>query len=139
MSDSTLCQTLHFAPTLARNRHHHTQERYRSPKAPLAVHHPPATSLSQLVDQDCHYQMLHVAWRRPKCIWQSTSQVTTIIGRLAIDLVLQKELNYDLSARTLYNLALMENDPTACCDRTIPSLVMISLCAYRVPEEIFTS
>jgi hypothetical protein len=59
-------------------------------------------------------------------------------GRSAIDVVLQKELTYDLSARTLFNVAMMENDATACFDRMIPSMVMISLRAYGVPEEIVT-
>jgi hypothetical protein len=57
-------------------------------------------------------------------------------GRSAIDVVLQKELTYDLSARTLNNVAMMENDATACFDRMIPSLVMLSLRAYGVPEQI---
>jgi hypothetical protein len=59
-------------------------------------------------------------------------------GRSAIDVVLQKELTYDLSARTLSNLAMMENDATACFDRMIPSLVMLSLRAYGVPEPVVT-
>jgi hypothetical protein len=33
---------------------------------------------------------------------------------------------------------MMENDATACFDRMIPSLVMISLRAYGAPEEIVT-
>jgi hypothetical protein len=32
----------------------------------------------------------------------------------------------------------MENDATACFDRMLPSLVMISLRAYGVPEELVT-
>jgi hypothetical protein len=57
-------------------------------------------------------------------------------GRSSIDIVLQKELTYDLCLRTLINLGMMENDASACFDRMIPSLVMLSLRAYGVPEEI---
>jgi hypothetical protein len=57
-------------------------------------------------------------------------------GRSAIDVVLQKELTYELSACMLYNLGMMENDATTCFDRMIPSLVMISLRAYGVPENL---
>jgi hypothetical protein len=66
------------------------------------------------------------------------SQAGSRPGRSAIDVVLQKELTYDLSARTLCNLAMMENDATACFDHMIPSLVMLSLRAYGVPEEVIT-
>jgi hypothetical protein len=59
-------------------------------------------------------------------------------GRSAIDVVLQKELTYDLSLRTLTNLAMMENDATACFDRMVPSLVMLALRAKGVPPEITT-
>jgi hypothetical protein len=51
-------------------------------------------------------------------------------GRSAIDVVLQKELTYDLSARTLFNVEMMENDATACFDRMIPSM------RYRIKTKI---
>jgi hypothetical protein len=57
-------------------------------------------------------------------------------GRSAINVVLQKELTYDLAARTLSNLAMMENDATVCFDHMIPSLVMVSLHTYGIPEAI---
>ena len=57
-------------------------------------------------------------------------------GRSANDIVLQKELTYDLAYRTLVSLAMMENDATACFDRMIPSLVNLGLRANGVPEEI---
>ena len=57
-------------------------------------------------------------------------------GRSANDIVLQKELTYDLALRTLTSLAMMENDATACFDRMIPSLVTLSLRAHGVPDEI---
>jgi hypothetical protein len=56
----------------------------------------------------------------------------------AINVVLQKELTYDIAACTLHNLAMMENDATACFDQMIPSLVMLSLRAYRVPKAVIT-
>jgi hypothetical protein len=57
-------------------------------------------------------------------------------GQSAIDVVLQKELMYDLATRTLNNLAIMENVATACFDRMIPSMVMIAMRAYGVPANI---
>jgi hypothetical protein len=51
-------------------------------------------------------------------------------------LTLQKELTYDMAAHTLINTAMMENDAMTCFDRMLPSLVMLSLRAYGVPEEI---
>ena len=50
--------------------------------------------------------------------------------------MLQKELSYDLSLHTLTNLAMMDNDATACFDRMVPSLVMLALRARGVPSEI---
>jgi hypothetical protein len=50
--------------------------------------------------------------------------------------VLHKELTYDLAARTLSNLAMMENDATRCFDCMVPSLVMVSLRTYGIPEAI---
>ena len=57
-------------------------------------------------------------------------------GRSANDVVLQKELTYDIAHRTLISLAMMENDATACFDRMIPSLVNIALRSQGVPAEI---
>ncbi len=57
-------------------------------------------------------------------------------GRSANDIVLQKELTYDLALRTLICLAMMENDATACFDRMLPSLVTLSLRANGVSEAI---
>ena len=57
-------------------------------------------------------------------------------GRLANDVVLQKELTYDIAHCTLISLAMMENDATACFDRMIPSLVNIALRSQGVPAEI---
>jgi hypothetical protein len=57
-------------------------------------------------------------------------------GRSANDIILQKELIYDLAHRTLISLAMMENDATACFDRMIPSLVNIALRTNGVPEAI---
>lgn len=65
------------------------------------------------------------------------AQVGSQPGRSAINVVLQKELIYDLAASTLYNLAMMENDATTCFNTMVTSLVMISLQApHGVPKQV---
>jgi hypothetical protein len=60
-------------------------------------------------------------------------------GCTANDIVLSKKLTYDsMAARTLNNLAMMENDATACFDRMIPSVVMLALRTHGVPTTIAT-
>jgi hypothetical protein len=59
-------------------------------------------------------------------------------GRAANDIVLSKELTYDMTTQTLHNLAMMENDTTACFDRMIPSMVMLALRVHGVPATITT-
>ena len=55
-------------------------------------------------------------------------------GRSTQDLLLQKELSYDIAMRALINTIEIENDAKACYDRLIPGLVMLLYRARGVPK-----
>jgi hypothetical protein len=133
-NDDTMCQTRHFITSVARNRDYNARERQGHRKLHrLRVLH--------LLEADFNLLIKILLARR--FVWHcedhqafGEDQAGSRPGRSAIDVVLQKELTYDLTAQTLSNLAMMENNATSCFDRMMPSLVMVSLRAYGVPEQL---
>jgi hypothetical protein len=120
---------------MARNSDNNARERTRTPKTPSITSHPSSRSGSQPADKILLARRF--VWHAEDHKAFGEAQAGSRPGRSAIYVVvLQKELTYDLAARTLYNQAMMENDVKACFDRMIPSLVMVSLRAYGIPEEI---
>ena len=68
----------------------------------------PHRSRPQPSNQDPHRTSIRLAWRDTWAIFGEV-QAGSRPGRPAIDVVLQKELTYDLSLCTLTNLAMMDN------------------------------
>lgn len=57
-------------------------------------------------------------------------------GRSSIDIVLKKHLAFSIARRSLSNLAMLENDASACYDRIVPSQCNVILRAHGLPETV---